>query len=145
MLLYDPVNHLVGLVEQFRLGAMDETQGPWQFEVVAGMMRRDETPQVAVRELQEETGVEVEKLIPICDYLVSVGGTDEKMHMYCGLVDLSGKGGIFGLEGESEDISFMSGPYGEVMQAFSEGLAKQRRHDYIPALASDSCKARCMN
>ena len=42
-------------------------------EVVAGMMRRDEDPeQVAVRELQEETGVEVEKLIPICDYLVSV-------------------------------------------------------------------------
>ena len=102
---------------------MDEPQGPWQFEVVAGMMRRDEDPeQVAVRELQEETGVEVEKLIPICDYLVSVGGTDEKMHMYCGLVDLSGKGGIFGLEGESEDILFHVWPYGEVMQAFSEGL-----------------------
>ncbi len=123
VLLYDPVNHLVGLVEQFRTGAMDEPQGPWQFEVVAGMMRRDEDPeQVAVRELQEETGVEVEKLIPICDYLVSVGGTDEKMHMYCGLVDLSGKGGIFGLEGESEDILFHVWPYGEVMQAFSEGL-----------------------
>ena len=76
-------------LSSFALGAMDEQQGPWQFEVVAGMMRRDEDPeQVAVRELQEETGVEVEKLIPICDYLVSVGGTDEKMHMYCGLVDL---------------------------------------------------------
>ena len=123
VLLYDPVNHLVGLVEQFRTGAIDEQHGPWQFEVVAGMMQRDENPeQVAIRELQEETGVEVEKLIPICDYLVSVGGTDEKMHMYCGLLDLTGKGGIFGLEGESEDILFHVWPYDEVMQTFSEGL-----------------------
>jgi ADP-ribose pyrophosphatase len=123
VLLYDPVNHLVGLVEQFRLGAMDEKQGPWQYEVVAGMMSRDENPQqVAIRELKEETGEEVEKLIPICDYLVSVGGTDEKMYMYCGLLDLTGKGGIFGLDGEGEDICFHVWPYDEVMQAFSEGL-----------------------
>jgi ADP-ribose pyrophosphatase len=123
VLLYDPVNHLVGLVEQFRLGAMDEKQGPWQYEVVAGMMSRDENPQqVAIRELKEETGEEVEKLIPICDYLVSVGGTDEKMYMYCGLLDLTGKGGIFGLDGEGEDIRFHVWPYDEVMQAFSEGL-----------------------
>ena len=45
VLLYDPVNHLIGLVEQFRLGAMDEKQGPWQYEVVAGMMRPEENPQ----------------------------------------------------------------------------------------------------
>ena len=123
VLLYDPVNHLIGLVEQFRLGAMDEKQGPWQYEVVAGMMSREENPQqVAIRELKEETGVEVEKLIPICDYLVSVGGTDEKMYMYCGLLDLTGKGGIFGLDGEGEDIQFHVWPYDEVMQAFSEGL-----------------------
>ena len=123
VLLYDPVNHLIGLVEQFRLGAIDEKNGPWQYEVVAGMMRREEdSQQVAIRELKEETGVEVEKLIPICDYLVSAGGTDEKMYMYCGLLDLAGKGGIFGLDGEGEDIQFHVWPYDEVMQAFSEGL-----------------------
>ena len=123
VLLYDPANHLVGLVEQFRVGAMGEQQGPWQFEVVAGMIPPDQNPeQVAIRELQEEAGVEVEKLIPICDYLVSAGGTDEKMHMYCGLLDLTGKGGIYGLEGESEDILFHVWPYDEVMQAFSAGL-----------------------
>lgn len=123
VLLYDPVNRLVGLVEQFRLGAITEQHGPWQYEVVAGMMSQDEDPeQVAIRELREESGVEVEKLMPICDYLVSVGGTDERMYMYCGLLDLRGKGGIFGLESESEDILFHVWPYEEVMQAFSEGL-----------------------
>ena len=89
---------------------MDEQQGPWQFEVVAGMMRRDEDPeQVAVRELQEETGVEVEKLIPICDYLVSVGGTDEKMHMYCGLLDLPAKVEFLALRESQKIYSSMSG------------------------------------
>lgn len=123
VLLYDPVNHLVGLVEQFRLGAIDDSQGPWQFEVIAGMMSRDEDPeQVAVREVMEEAGVEVEKLVPICDYLASVGGSDEKMYMYCGLVDLTGKGGVFGHEGEGEDILFHVWPYDEAIQAFSQGL-----------------------
>ena len=123
VLLYDPVNHLVGLVEQFRLGAIEDSRGPWQFEVIAGMMDRDEDPkQVAAREVMEEAGVELKELVPICDYLASVGGSDERMYMYCGLLDLTGKGGVFGLEGEGEDILFHVWPYDEVMQAFSQGL-----------------------
>ena len=123
VLLYDPVNHLVGLVEQFRLGAVVDRHGPWQFEVIAGMMERDEDPeQVAIRELMEEAGVEVQKLLPICDYLASVGGSDERMYMYCGLLDLTDKGGVFGLEGEGEDILFHVWTYDEAMEAFSQGL-----------------------
>ena len=85
VLLYDPHNHRIGLIEQFRPGALNEVRGPWQYEVIAGMVAPGETPeQTAVRELQEESGVAVEKLLPICDYLVSSGGTDEKMHLFCG-------------------------------------------------------------
>jgi ADP-ribose pyrophosphatase len=123
VLLYDPRNHRVGLIEQFRPGALNEARGPWQYEVIAGMIEPGESPeQVAVRELQEESGVEVEKLLPICDYLVSAGGTDEKMHLFCGLVDLSDRGGIFGLDGESEDILLQVWSYDETMAAFSQGL-----------------------
>ena len=123
VLLYDPINNLVGLVEQFRLGAIEDSRGPWQFEVIAGMMDRDEDPkQVAAREVMEEAGVELKELVPICDYLASVGGSDERMYMYCGLLELTGKGGVFGLEGEGEDILFHVWPYDEVMQAFSQGL-----------------------
>jgi len=123
LLLYDPANDLVGLVEQFRPGALNDKSGPWQYEVVAGMMKPNENPeQVAIRELQEETGLEVAKLIPICDYLVSAGGTNEKMHLFCGLVDLSNRGGIFGLDGEGEDILFQVWSYDETLQAFSEGI-----------------------
>ena len=78
VLLYDPRRHLIGLVEQFRVGAMQDQFGPWQYEVVAGMIGPEESPvEVATRECQEEAGIEVENLIPICNYLVSAGGTDE--------------------------------------------------------------------
>ena len=111
VLLYDPRHQLVGLVEQFRPGALNEQHGPWQYELVAGMMNVNEEPeQVAVRELQEETGLEVEKLLPICDYLVSAGGTDEKMHLFCGLVDLSERGGVFGMMARERIFSFRFGP-----------------------------------
>jgi len=123
VLLYDPVNHLVGLVEQFRIGALSDHNGPWQFEIVAGMIESGETPeQVAVRELKEEAGIEVEKLLPICDYLVSAGGTDEKMYVFCGLCDLRDKGGQFGSAAEAEDILFQVWPYEEVIQAHQSGI-----------------------
>ena len=38
------------------------------------------------------------------------------------LLDLTGKGGVFGLEGEGEDILFHVWTYDEVMEAFSQGL-----------------------
>lgn len=123
VLLYDPKNHLIGLVEQFRIGAQRDRFGPWQYEVVAGMIDAGQTAsEVALRECHEEAGLAVQELVPICDYLVSAGGTDEKMHLYCGLVDLQDRAGIFGLDTEGEDILLQVWTYDEVMQAQSEGL-----------------------
>lgn len=105
VVLYDPVNDLIGLVEQFRVGAMDEPNGPWCYEVVAGMLEAGETPEeVARRELIEEANVSPYAMEYICNYLSSPGGSDEKLHLYCGLCDLSQAGGIFGLPEEGEDI-----------------------------------------
>ena len=123
VLLYDPVNQLVGVVEQFRVGAMGDKHGPWQYEIIAGMLKPCESQQdVAVRELQEESGIAVEKLLPICDYLVSGGGSGERMYMFCGLVDLSDSGGVFGLDEENEDILFQVWPYNDAIEALNDGL-----------------------
>jgi len=123
VLLYDPNNHLIGLVEQFRIGAQRDRFGPWQYEVVAGMIDAGQTAsEVALRECHEEAGLAVQELVPICDYLVSAGGTDEKMHLYCGLLDLQDRAGVFGLDTEGEDILLQVWTYNEVMQAQSEGL-----------------------
>lgn len=105
VVLYDPVHDLIGMVEQFRVGAMNEPHGPWCYEVVAGMLEEGETPEdVARRELIEEADVTPYAMEYICNYLSSPGGSDEKLHLYCGLCDLSQAGGIYGLPEEGEDI-----------------------------------------
>lgn len=104
--LYDPDRDLIGLVEQFRVGAMAaESQGPWCLEVVAGMIEAGETPEAVIkREIKEEADVDVQKLEYICNYMSSPGGCDERVFLYCGLCDLSQAGGIHGLDQEHEDI-----------------------------------------
>ncbi len=107
VLLYDPTHQLVGLVEQFRVGALDRLAGPWLLEVVAGIVDSGEGPeQVARRELREEAGIDGVSLYSICEYFVSPGGSNEHMTLFCGVTDLSGKGGVYGLPGDGEDIRF---------------------------------------
>lgn len=103
--MYDPNNKLIGLVEQFRVGALENQTGPWLIEVVAGMIDKDETPrQVIKRELIEEAGLDTDDIRFICDYFSSPGGTTEKLSLYCALGDLRKIGGIHGLKEEGEDI-----------------------------------------
>mgnify|MGYP000380336880 FL=1 len=105
VLPYDPVTDQVVLLEQFRVGALDHRQSPWLLELVAGINDEGETPEtVARREGLEEAGIELGELKPICQYLVSPGGTNEKIHLYCGQVDASTAHGVHGLEHEGEDI-----------------------------------------
>lgn len=105
VLPYDPVNDLVGLLEQFRVGALDNPDGPWLLELVAGIMEPGETPEdVALRELHEEAGIDHADLLPVADLLLTPGGSDERMVMFCALADLRGRGGIHGLDDEHEDI-----------------------------------------
>jgi ADP-ribose pyrophosphatase len=105
VVLYDPKNDLIGMVEQFRIGAMDEPNGPWCYEVVAGMLEVGESPEeVARREILEEANLTPYAMEYICNYLSSPGGSDEKLHLFCGLCDLSNAGGVYGLPEEGEDI-----------------------------------------
>lgn len=105
VLPYDPVRDEVVLLEQFRPGAMGRAQSPWLLELVAGMNEPGETPQQAAqREGEEEAGLHFQSLEPICEYLVSPGGTTEMIHLFCGHVSTENAGGLFGIEEEHEDI-----------------------------------------
>ncbi len=122
VLLHDPINRLVGMVEQFRVGALREPETPWLFELVAGMVEPGETPeQVARRELLEEAGIESCELELICDYLVSPGGCDERLHLFYGVTDLSEAGGRFGLGSEQEDIFLHILSEEDAFKAFAAG------------------------
>ena len=105
VLPYDPVKDQVVLIEQFRIGAVSVATGPWLLEIVAGMIEENEAAESVVRrEAVEEAGCEILELIPIHDYLVSPGGTTERIALFCGKVDSTPIGGIYGKMDEGEDI-----------------------------------------
>lgn len=123
VLVYDPDRDLVGLVEQFRIGALDHPVSPWLLEVVAGLVEEGESlADVARRELLEEAGLTATRLIPIHDILLSPGGSNERIALYCGIASLAGgSGGIFGLAEEGEDIRLHVVSRPQALQALADG------------------------
>jgi ADP-ribose pyrophosphatase len=108
VLPYDSERRKVVLIEQFRAGAIEDPDGPWLIESVAGVVEPGEsTQQVALRECVEEAGCKIRRLEIISQYYVSPGGTSEHCSLYCGLVDSDGVAGIHGLADENEDIRVM--------------------------------------
>ena len=117
VLLYDPGRDEVVLVRQFRTGAIVASPTPWMLELVAGIVGEgEELERVAIRESTEEADCIPTDLYKICDYLNSPGASNEKVTLFCGRIDSSGAGGVFGLTEENEDIEV-------VVLAFSAALA----------------------
>lgn len=105
VLLYDVERDAVVLIEQFRVGALDDPVSPWKLEMVAGLVKEGESPaEVARRESLEEAGCRVNELIKLFGYYPSPGACDEWVTLFCGLVDSQGLGGVHGLDEENEDI-----------------------------------------
>ncbi len=106
VVLYDPDQDRVVLVEQLRLPAFLAGATPWQIEIVAGLVGAGETPaQVAIRETGEEAGLALEgELVAIQRYLPSPGDSDESVLLFCARVDATAAGGVHGLPEEGEDI-----------------------------------------
>lgn len=121
-LLYDPARERVVMIEQFRAPAIGKVANPWLLELVAGLIDKDESPEeVARREAQEEAGCSVGALLPIARYLPSPGGSDEFVHLFLGIVDSEGLGGIHGLPGEHEDIRVHLVPLAEARALLDGG------------------------
>ena len=105
MLPYDPVRDQIVLLEQFRVGALGSDNSPWLLEMVAGMIEPGESAsEVIVREAEEEAGLVVGRSRFALSYLVSPGGTSERIHVYVGEVDSRKATGLHGLAEEGEDI-----------------------------------------
>jgi ADP-ribose pyrophosphatase len=123
VLLHDPEREQLVLVEQFRVGLLDNAQqSPWVLELVAGIIDKDESPeQMAAREVEEETGLQVSELQFICEYYNSPGGSDECISVYYGRVDASKAGGIHGLSEEHEDIKVVVLPVADALAALQAG------------------------
>lgn len=117
VLLYDPKKDKVILVEQLRIGCIqdDSIESPWLLELVAGLVYPGESSIGAItREAQEEAGVMIEQVALLHEYYNTPGALTEKTAIYCALIDSSSIGGIFGLEEEHEDIQVHVLPFEEV-------------------------------
>jgi ADP-ribose pyrophosphatase len=108
------------LAEQFRIAT--QAHGPgWLTELVAGMVREGETPEVALRrEALEEAGCELGDLKPLgCVYL-SPGGSSERVHLFVAPVRRRcGAGG--GVAAEGEDIRLVALTRGELQALLRSG------------------------
>lgn len=105
VLLYDDEQQKFALIEQFRVGAMDDEQSPWQLEIIAGVLDGDETPESCIRrEALEESGCEVDDLEHLFTFYPSAGACSELFHLYSAKVKLPKEGGIFGMPDEGENI-----------------------------------------
>ena len=121
-LLLDPKRDLLVMVEQFRPGAIASEENPWLLELVAGIIESHEAPEdVIPREGLEEAGCEVTRLHKICEYLVSPGGTTERIWLYLGEVNAENLPEYAGLEEEQEDIKVHQISVNEAFEMLENG------------------------
>lgn len=89
ILLYDRAQDCVTLVEQFKWPTFENGSG-WILETVAGVVDDAESPEeAAMREAYEETGFAVSIIERIATFYVSPGGSSERIHLFCGYVDVT--------------------------------------------------------
>lgn len=122
VLPYDPRTDELVVLEQFRVGAMNNQQGPWLFEFVAGMFDADESAEeVATRELYEEAGLRTQRLQKALSYYSSPGGTNERLTIYIAEVDASQASDFGGLAEEHEDIRVTKLPFEQAIAMLEQG------------------------
>lgn len=125
VLPYDPILDRVILIEQFRPGAMRDAKGPWMMEIPAGVLHKTDTPEkIAMSEADEEAGCKILELIPITEFYVSPGGSDEYLWLYYGRVDATNVSGVHGLKHEHEDIRVHNVTYDEAIKKLYDGEIK---------------------
>ena len=105
VLLYDPLQDVLVLLEQFRIGALASGHPPWLIELVAGICDNDESPEItARRETLEEAGYQLTNMEKISTCLVSPGASSETVTLFCARIHARTDDGFYGVLAENEDI-----------------------------------------
>ena len=105
VLIYNDQQQKFALIEQFRVGAIDDEISPWQLEIIAGVLDGDESPESCIRrESIEESGCELNQSKHLFSFYPSAGACDEIFHLYVAQAALPAEGGVFGMPDEGENI-----------------------------------------
>ena len=115
VLIYNDAQQKFALIEQFRVGAMDDSDSAWQLEIIAGVLDGDESPESCIRrESLEESGCEIDELEHLFSFYPSAGACSELFHLYSAQAHLPEQGGVFGMPDEGENIQLHLIDYSEV-------------------------------
>jgi ADP-ribose pyrophosphatase len=78
----------VVMIEQFRVGAIEDQRSAWLLEIVAGLIEPGELPEeVARREAAEEAGLAVRRIELIARCFATPSKSSELTQLFCGEVD----------------------------------------------------------
>ena len=122
VLLYNDQKQQFALIEQFRVGALNDAESAWQLEVIAGVLDGNESPETCIRrESLEESGCEITKLEHLFSFYPSAGACSEFFHLYTAEVDLPNEGGIFGMPDEGENIQLHLFNYDQLSTLLKNG------------------------
>lgn len=120
VLIYNDQQQRFALIEQFRVGAIDDPVSPWQLEIIAGVLDGDESPESCIRrESIEESGCEIQDLEHLFSFYPSAGACDEIFHLYVAQAELPEQGGVFGMPDEGENIQLHIVQYQDLNQLLS--------------------------
>lgn len=105
VLLFDPNEDKVVMIEEFRPGPMANNDDPYLLQCVAGIVDPGETSEAtARRECMEEAGCEVFELQKIFSYYPSPGCQSQETTLFVGRTKAPEDGSIHGLPDEGENI-----------------------------------------
>ena len=122
VLLYNDQKQKFALIEQFRIGALNDAESAWQLEVIAGVLDGNESPETCIRrESLEESGCEITELEHLFSFYPSAGACSEYFHLYTAEVNLPNEGGIFGMPDEGENIQLHLFNYDQLSTLLKNG------------------------
>lgn len=125
VLIYDNMQAKFALIEQFRVGAMDDSDSPWQLEIIAGVLDDNESAESCIRrESLEESGCELNELQHLFSFYPSAGACSELFHLYAAEAVLPEHGGIFGMPDEGENIQLHLFNYADLPELLTSGRLK---------------------
>lgn len=122
VLIYNDQQQKFALIEQFRIGALDDTDSPWQLEIIAGVLDGDESPEHCIRrEALEESGCEIQELQHLYSFYPSAGACSELFHLYVAQAELPEHGGVHGMPDEGENIQLHILDYADIPSLLTNG------------------------
>jgi GDP-mannose pyrophosphatase NudK len=130
ILLADPEERKFLLVRQFRLPTfLNGNEKGYLIEACAGIVDEDETPeQAARREVEEETGYQINDLEKVTGVYSTAGGLTEYIHLFIAKYDSKGrhgKGG--GNAGEGEDIEVIEIDFEDASEKLKLGAIRDAK------------------